>query len=298
MVFFKQVFGLIRAPFLVLAPVCAAVGAATAYHQTGEWNFPSVLLVMLGAVSAHACVNVFNEYFDFRSGLDAKTRRTPFSGGSGTLQADPNKKATALVLGILSFMITAAIGLYFIRMRGWLLLPIGLSGLFIAVTYTVWWVKHPVLCLAAPGLGFGVLMVTGSHFALTGTVTAASLTASLVPFFLVSNLLLLNQFPDVEADRSVGRRHFPVLIGRRRSAGIYGVFLLLPYLIIPAAVLLRVLPPASLLMILTVPLSWKAYRLARRNAEHPEALIPALGLNVVIILLTPALLTAGLFIAG
>jgi 1,4-dihydroxy-2-naphthoate octaprenyltransferase len=295
---FKQVLGIIRAPFLALAPVCASVGAATAYHQTHEWRFTPFLLVIIGAVSAHACVNVFNEYFDFRSGLDTKTRRTPFSGGSGTLQADPNKAAAALSLGVLSFMITAAIGLYFVRTRGWGLLPIGALGLLIAVTYTVWWVKHPVLCLAAPGLGFGVLMVTGSHFALTGTVTAAALTASLVPSFLVSNLLLLNQFPDVEADRTVGRRHFPVLIGRKKSAVIYGVFLLLPYLIVPFSVLLGILPAPSLLMLITAGLSWKAYRLARRNAENPEALIPALGLNVVIILLTPALLALGLFIAG
>lgn len=297
MTFSRQVFGLIRAPFLVLAPVCATVGAATAWHQTHEWRTVPFLLVILGATAAHACVNVFNEYFDFRSGLDARTRRTPFSGGSGTLQADPEKAPAALALGILCFLITAAVGLYFVRTRGWLLLPIGLFGLFIAVTYTVWWVKHPVLCLAAPGLGFGVLMVTGSHFALTGTVTAASLAASLVPTFLVSNLLLLNQFPDVEADRTVGRRHFPVLIGREKSAVIYGVFLLLPYLIVTVVVPLRMLPPASLMMLLTVPLSAKAFRLARINVERPEALIPALGLNVVIILLTPALLALGLFIA-
>jgi 1,4-dihydroxy-2-naphthoate polyprenyltransferase len=295
---FKQVLGLIRAPFLVLAPVCATVGAATAYHQTHEWRFPPFLLVIAGAVSAHACVNVFNEYFDSRSGLDAKTRRTPFSGGSGTLQADPKKAAAALALGILSFLITAAIGLYFVRTRGWGLLPIGALGLLIAATYTVWWVKHPVLCLAAPGLGFGVLMVTGSHFALTGTVTAAAVTASLVPFFLVSNLLLLNQFPDVEADRTVGRRHFPVLIGRKKSAVIYCVFLLMPYLVVPFSVLLGILPAPSLLMLTTAGLSWKACRMARRNAENPEALIPALGLNVVIILLTPALLAMGLFLAG
>lgn len=294
---FKQALGLVRAPFLVLAPVCATVGVATAWHQTGEWRTFPFLLVVLGATAAHACVNVFNEYFDFHSGLDARTRRTPFSGGSGTLQADPEKAGAALAIGILCFLITAAVGIFFVLTRGWLLLPIGLFGLFIAVTYTVWWVKHPVLCLAAPGLGFGVLMVTGSHYALTGTVTAASLAASLVPTFLVSNLLLLNQFPDVEADRTVGRRHFPVLIGRKKSAVIYGVFLLLPVLIVPAAVVLGVLPLSSLLILLTVPLSAKAFRLARRNAERPEALIPALGLNVVIILLTPALLALGLFIA-
>ncbi|MDZ7699102.1 MAG: hypothetical protein U5R49_19945 [Deltaproteobacteria bacterium] len=49
--------------------------------------------------------------------------------------------------------------------------------------------------------------------------------ASLVPFFLVSNLLLLNQFSDVAADESVDRRHFPILIGNRASSFIYNAFL-------------------------------------------------------------------------
>jgi 1,4-dihydroxy-2-naphthoate polyprenyltransferase len=294
---FRQTLGLVRAPFLVLAPVCAAVGAGTAFHQTREWRAIPFLLAAAGAVCAHACVNVFNEYFDFRSGLDARTRKTPFSGGSGTLQAHPERARLALGLGIGSFLATAAIGAVFVLTRGWLLLPIGLFGLFIAVTYTVWWVKHPLLCLLAPGLGFGVLTVTGVHFALTGTITAPAAAASLVPTFLVSDLLLLNQFPDVEADRTVARRHYPIRIGRRKSAVIYGVFLLMSHCAGPAAVCAGLLPPLSLLSLLTVPLSWKAFRLARQNAERPEALAPALGLNVVIVLLTPALLALGLFVA-
>jgi len=45
--------------------------------------------------------------------------------------------------------------------------------------------------------------------------------ASLVPFFLVSDLLLLNQFPDAAADERVGRKHIPILIGRRASSFIH-----------------------------------------------------------------------------
>jgi 1,4-dihydroxy-2-naphthoate octaprenyltransferase len=292
----SSLFGPMRVPFLVLAPACAAVGIGTAHWQTQQVHWLHAVLVILGAVAAHVSVNAFNEYFDFTSGLDARTQRTPFSGGSGTLPANPELRGTALIIASTALLIAAAIGIYFVWLRGWQLLPVGVLGLALLVTYTLWWVRHPILSLVAPGLGFGILMVMGTHFALTGDYTWTSLIASLVPTFLVSNLLLLNQFPDVEADQTVGRRHFPILIGRQASAVLYGLLLLGSYLSVVAGVLLNLLPALSLLTLLTVILAWRAYRGARQHAEDIPALIPALGLNVIVTVVTPILLAVGLFL--
>ena len=253
-------------------------------------------LVLVGAVSAHICVNAFNEYFDFKSGLDAKTQRTPFSGGSGTLQAHPELERTALVLCLVTLGITALVGVFFLWLRGWLLLPLGLFGLLLLVTYTIWWTSNPILCLIAPGLGFGVLMVMGTHFALTGMYTWTSFIASLVPTFLVSNLLLLNQYPDVEADREIGRKHFPITQGLQRSTLIYGSQLLLTYLAIILGVILGLLPVFSLLALLTAILAWRVYKGVQQNAENIPGLVPFMGQNVIITISTPVLLAVGLFI--
>jgi len=285
-----------RLPFLILTPACVAVGLGSAYWQTGRIDWLDALLVLLGAVASHICVNAFNEYFDFSSGLDAKTLRTPFSGGSGTLPAHPELANKVLFLSIINLVIVSCIGVYFVWVRGWLLLPLGIVGIILLVTYTIWWVYHPVMCLAAPGLGFGVIMVMGTHFALTGTYSWVAFTASLVPSFLVSNLLLLNQFPDVDADQSTGRRHFPITIGRRASAHLYGILLLLTYAAVIFGVILKVLPPLALLALLTVVLSLKAYHGARKSADNIPDLIPVMGINLVINLATPFLLAVGLSI--
>jgi 1,4-dihydroxy-2-naphthoate polyprenyltransferase len=294
----KSLQGPMRVPFLILTPACVAVGIATAYLQTHQFNWLYILLVLIGAVAAHITVNAFNEYFDFKSGLDAKTEKTPFSGGSGTLQADPGLEKKTLILCLTALGITAAIGLFFVLVQGWQLLPLGLLGLVILVTYTIWWVKYPILCLIAPGLGFGILMVMGTHFALTGTYSWTAFIASLVPAFLVSDLLLLNQFPDVDADRSVGRRHFPITIGRKASSIIYSAFLILAYLAVIAGVALQLLPWFSLLALFTVFMAWKTIRGARMNAENIPALIPAMGANVMVNLITPALLALGVLIGA
>jgi 1,4-dihydroxy-2-naphthoate octaprenyltransferase len=289
--------GPMRVPFLIVTPACVAVGVGTAYWQTGQVAWLQVLLVLIGAVASHICVNVFNEYFDFRSGLDAKTNPTPFSGGSGILPRNPELARPTLLLALSAMGVVALVGLYFVWQRGWQLLPLGILGMFLLVAYTIWLAYEPILCLVAPGLGFGVFMVMGTHFALTGTYTWTAFIASLVPTFLVSDLLLLNQFPDVEADRSVGRRSFPVTIGRRGSAMIYGLLLLLVYVAIAAGVAFGLLPAWSLLAIITAIPAWKAYQGARQNAENIPALISSMGLNVIVNLTAPVLLAVGLFIA-
>jgi len=292
----KPLLGVMRLPFVVLAPACTLVGVGTAYWTTGSVHIPSCVLAMAGALTAHISVNVFNEYLDFRNGLDQQTKRTPFSGGSGTLQAHPELAPAALGLAIAAGSITGAIGLAFAVLRGWGIIPLGIIGMFLLYGYTAWMVYQPVLCLLAPGLGFGPLTVMGAHFALTGQYSWTAAVASLVPFFLVSNLLLLNQFPDAEADQRVGRRHFPILIGRRRSARIYAAFLIAAYIVIAAGVLGGVLPRFSALGLLTSILAVQTIRGAIRNADNIAALLPSLGQNVLISLVTPVLLTIGAFI--
>jgi len=292
----KQLFGPMRPPFLILAPACSLVGLGTAYVQTKHINWFYFLLAAIAAVLAHVSVNAFNEYFDYKSEVDTRTQRTPFSGGSGTLQAHPELSKATLTLSWTSLLIVGLIGLYFCSVWGWQALPIGIMGLVLLYGYTTWMVYQPVLCLIAPGLGFGPLMVLSVHFALTGTFTWQALIASFVPFFLLSNLLLLNQFPDVEADQSVGRKHFPILVGRKVSGYIYIAFLIAAYLVVILGVLFGVMPRFSLLALLTMVFAVQIIRNVLANSENIPGLIPAMGQNVIVNLLTPVLLAIGLFI--
>jgi 1,4-dihydroxy-2-naphthoate polyprenyltransferase len=292
----KDILGPMRVPFLILTPACVLLGVATAIQSGAQINPLHVLLVLIGALCTHISVNAFNEYEDFKSGLDARTQRTPFSGGSGTLPAKPQMVWTALVIALIGLGIIVIAGIYFTWLYGLALLPLGLLGIFVILAYTPWLTHNPLLCLLAPGLGFGPLMVMGTHFALTGQYSWTAFIASLVPFFLVSNLLLLNQFPDVEADKTVGRRHFPILIGRRHSSYIFSAFLVLTYVTILVGVLLSILPLWSLLGLATLYLAIPLLKGSIAYADDIQKLIPFMGNNVLVNLLTPVLVAVGLFI--
>lgn len=290
------ILGPMRLPFLVLTPVCVLLGAATVVHAGHPVSLPYLLVALAGAVAAHVAVNSLNEYDDFRSGLDFRTRRTPFSGGSGALPAQPGRGHYGLIIGLAAMAGVAATGIFFWARHGSGILPIGVAGMILIVVYTPLLTRSALLCLIAPGLGFGTFMVMGTHFALTGGYSWTAFTASLVPFFMVSNLLLMNQYPDIEADREAGRRHLIISRGRRAGVVVFAAFHVSAYLSIAAGFALGLLPAWGMLSLMTMILALPVAVALYRNHGAAEKLLPAMAGNVLVILLTPALLAVGLLL--
>lgn len=287
-----------RTDFLYMDASCVLLGVGTAVWTHGRIDILHAVLALLGALAAHVSVNALNEYLDYKSGLDLGSDRTPFSGGSGTLRDRPELAPVALAMGLGSLAIAGAIGLYFVSVQGWGLLPLGLLGLVTIVVYTPWITRLPLVSLIVTGLGFGLLMINGVNYALTGAYTWTSLCASLVPFFLGNCLLLLNQFPDVEADQKVGRRNYPILIGRKASSTLFGLLMLAAFLSLIAGVSLGALPPLALIGLLTLPLGAVTAIGVRRHSDDLPRLLRTMGLNVLVMLLTPALVGLGLLAAA
>jgi len=286
----KVVMQTMRPPFLVLTPVCVLLGLGTALSPVTAENVPMLILVLLGALCAHAGVNMLNEYLDFKSGLDLNTRRTPFSGGSGALPGNPEMAGPVLASSLVALSITIAIGIYLTLEGAVQILPIGLLGVLLIVAYTPWLNRLPFLCLIAPGLGFGVLMVVGTQMILDSQYSPLAWMLSLVPFFLVNNLLLLNQYPDMEADAAAGRNTFPIAFGMDKSNTVYAVFALLGYSLIVFYVGAGYLP--ALGAIALVPAVFSAFALigALRYASRIGDFPRYLRANVAAAVLTPLLL--------
>lgn len=285
-----------RPPFLVLTLACIFLGVSTSIYADSPIDIAMLILVFIGAMAAHISVNMLNEYHDFNSGLDLKTNRTPFSGGSGALPSNPNIAKWVLVFGLLALFITVAIGLYFMVTIGTAILPIGLVGLVIIVTYTQWLNRMPVVCLIAPGLGFGLLMVVGTHLVLTLGYSQLVWLLSLVPFFLVNNLLLLNQYPDMQADASVGRKTFPLAFGIERSNGVYALFMVAAYSLILLYVLAGILPMISIIAIIPMGLSIFSLLGAIKHKANIGSFPQHLAANVAATILTPVLLGVSILI--
>ena len=284
----------IRPQFLLLSVVLAFLGTCIAWYD-GFFHLGYAVLAFLGLLLAHISVNVFNDYFDYRSGIDLVTKRTPFSGGSGILPEALLKPRQVFWLGMLSFLLAAVIGIYFVIVAGWLLLPLLLVAALCILFYT------PVILKRrwpewSPGLGMGALPILGAYFVQVDAYTWPAVIASIPSGILVHNLLFLNEFPDVEADKTANRKTSPITMGMEKASIVYSVLMAAVYLWIIGWVIAGIMPIFSLIALLTVPFAIKAIQGARKHQEITR-LIPAMANNVLVVLLTQLLLGIGYILA-
>ena len=283
-----------RPQFLILPVVLSFLGTCIAWYD-GFFHLGYAVLAFVGLLLAHISVNVLNDYHDFRSGVDLATKRTPFSGGSGMLPAATLKPGQVLRFGIISFLLAMVIGIYFVIVSGWLLLPLLLVGALCILLYTPFILKQnwPEW---SPGVGLGTLPVLGAYFVQTSEYTWPVLVAAIPSGILVHNLLFLNEFPDVEADLTAHRKTLPITIGKDRASTVYSTLLIILYLWIIAWVIAGIMPVFSLIALLTVPFAVKAIQGARQHQDMNK-LMPAMASNVLVVLLTQLLLGIGYVLA-
>jgi 1,4-dihydroxy-2-naphthoate octaprenyltransferase len=287
--------GVARAPFLLLPVTLVAAGAAAAAYL-GAFAWRPTLLALVGLVLLHAAVNALNEASDMTSGIDLRTTRTPFSGGSGTL---PAGRLSVRATSIFAYACAAIGGL----IGGWFALRLGpLFALLMAVGaaavlfYSEVFARVGVGELAA-GLGLGALPVWGAAWVQGPPPGPAALWAGVPAFFMTFDLLLLNAFPDEEADRAGGRKNLVLMLGRKGAALVYAGAAALTPLVIVAAVALRVFPLLALAavapsLLLVKPLAW-----ALGDTREPVP-VPAMAANVAWNLATGGVLALALAIAA
>ena len=279
-----------RPQFLTLSIVLAFLGTAIAWYD-GNISIWHALLAGIGLVLAHASVNILNDYFDFRSGIDQATKRTPFSGGSGILPAKLLTPRQVLWLGIIALALAIPIGIYFTVIRGWQLLPLLVVASFFILLYSPVILKRPWPEWAA-GVGLGALPIMGMYFVQAGTYTTDAIVACIPSAFLVHNLLLLNEFPDVEADMLANRKTLPIAFGKNQAAVFYSVVAIAVYVWIIVWVAVKVMPVWTLLALLTLPLTLEAIN-GTLHYDDTSKFMPGMAANVMTVLLTLLLIGIG-----
>ncbi|CCQ11604.1 UbiA prenyltransferase [Pseudoalteromonas luteoviolacea B = ATCC 29581] len=285
----------IRPPFLILAPICVQTGLAAAYFQGYSIAVDIAILCVIAALCGAIWVNALNEVQDFASGLDFLTKRTPFSGGSGLLVKAPYLERMVKSWVWLSGILTISIGIILCYLSTWLLLPLGGLGALIVLFYTNTLNRHPWLCLFAPGVGFGLLMTIGAYVASTGSYSLFSLAVGVVVFLPVCNLLLVNQIPDIEADKQIGRQHLAIAYGVDMAITVYAVSSIFSMILLLSLVLSGVLPALSSLVVIPMlvggALVPKLIEFKQEIGNNPNAMV----LAVVNANMTPLLLGLSLW---
>ena len=297
----SAVFQTMRPPFLLLVVSCLLQSIGLLTYLNIDWSWLIFSLVCVCGLSAHIAVNMLNEYHDCASQLDFHTSRTPFSGGSGALVSHPDALNAVRITGWFFIVATAVTGLLIMRLstaQPFQLVTMGLLGLVIVIAYTPILNRYAILCLLAPGVGFGLLMSYGCFVVLGGNHSFEVMLLALVPTLLTNNLLLLNQFPDAEADQQHGRNHLVIQHGYSTAAYVYFVQWQLALLALLTGLWLLEVPWFVYCAAIPMVVGLRIYALAKDFNKTTPAFLAGMGQNVMMTLLTPALLGVLLCVAG
>ena len=287
----------LRAPFLTGSVTPVVLGSVVAWRATGAFHWGHFVLAALGAACLHFGANIANDYYDHHSGNDEVNVGfiRPFSGGSRLIQEGLLPARQVLTASILFYAAALAIGVYLTLAVSWGIVILGLVGILGGFFYTA-----PPLKLAYRGLGeifiglnFGVLCVLGGFYVQTQRFSWEAFVISLPMCFLITAVLWINQFPDFEADREVGKTHWVVRLGRRKSVGIYAGLLAGTYVVIGVGMVSKLFPLTAALGLVTLPLAIKALITARAYYDEPGKLVPANASTILTHLATGLLLSVG-----
>lgn len=245
-------------PFTLTASISPVlVGTAVAGYE-GTFHFVTFLVTLLSCLFLQIGTNYFNEYFDYRYGLDHEG-----SLGASTV-IFRGEMTAAQVLGgaIASFVIATLLGIVLIFLVGPAIILFGLGGMLVAYFYSAKPFKF-----ASRGLGdilvyiaMGFLMTWGSYYVQIHLWSWRAFAASVPVGFLVTAILNMNNVRDYQDDLAVDKKTLPVRFGLQFGQRYHAVLLIGSYVIATIFALSGLLPLYSLAVWMTFPLAFSNVR--------------------------------------
>lgn len=255
-----------------VAPV--AVGIAVAVRD-GAFVLLPALAALAGALLLQVGVNLANDYFDFRKGVDTAGRKGPLRvTQAGLITPEEVRAGMTLV-----FFLAALVGTYLVLVGGWPILLVGTASILSALAYSGG--PRP---LASHGLGdifvflfFGLAAVCGTYYVQALEVTVLAAAAAVPPGLLITAILVVNNLRDIETDAKAGKRTLAVRLGPRGTLLEYAALLAGAYLCLPAIRVFAEAGPWVLLPFLTLPMAAPLLRSLKEEHRDGPAMNRALA---------------------
>jgi 1,4-dihydroxy-2-naphthoate polyprenyltransferase len=274
------------------APVI--LGTVAALYETGiNWLLFSAM--MLACLSLQIATNLFNEYYDFKRGLDTADS----VGIGGGIVRHGLKPKNVLTAAFLLYGLAAFIGVYICMNSSWWLAIIGLFGMAVGYLYT----GGPIPIAYTPfgelfsGLLMGTFFVLIAFFIQTNTITIEIILISVPIGILVGAINMSNNIRDVEEDTKGGRKTLAILLGREKAVAALAIAFLVSYMWIVAIVLMGYVSPWALVMFLGLKKPISAIQGFQKGAKEPRYMRVAMKSTAMTNTIFGILLSAGLLIS-
>ena len=304
--FFTKIFKwmvIMRLPFLsaTFVPIFAGAAVASMLGETVSWSWLG--LTLLGGALLHIGTNTSNDYFDHRSGTDAinyNYSNEGLNGGSRSIQMGLITPKGMLTVAVVTFTLSAVVGIPLIIKSGLPILWLGLVGFFSGLFYTA----PPFKFSSRKGMGefliglnFGPLMVAGSSLVQTGRLIPEAFLVGIPIGLLIAAVVYMNEFPDHESDKATGKNTLIVVFGPERARAGYVALIASAFLSIIVMALNGTLPMLSLIALLALYFGYTATKTLYKYYDN-RLLQPANWGTIIMHSVTGILLTVGIWLGN
>ena len=266
---------IIRIRFLLASVIAVSNGLAITYWKYSTIDPVYAILTYVGVVFLHASVDLLNDYWDYKRGIDIATKRTKFSGGTGVLPENLLKPRTVYIAGLVFLILGASIGTYFIAIRG-VTIAIILGFAVIAIYF-----YSTTIVNAGLGELFvaikGAMIVLGSLYVQNATLEPAAIYGGAIVGLLSATVLFINSFPDYEADKSKGRRTLVIILGRKVASTTFPMFIIAAYALIAGGIFFGLTKVYCLICFVSMPLAIKSALSLRKDPQSIDNIVPAMA---------------------
>ena len=249
------------------------------WASNGKFILFYFLLVLIAIIINHIALNMTDDYFDFKHSVDKLKpgEKNPYTGGSGTLSSGALKPSSMFKAFTLCYLVTIAVGFDLTLTRGLPILAFGFVGVFCAVFYTA-----PPISFGHHGLGelamlasFGPLIGMGAFYVQAQTLTAEAFFATLPLGIMLFSMIIINEIPDVEEDRTAGKLTLIARWGKKAGVKLYIISWICTYGMIVGATALHLIPVFALAALISLPLVYQSIRIVRIHYNNPMLMAPA-----------------------
>lgn len=282
----------IRIRFLLSSVIAVSGGLALTFWKFGQIDLTQAALTYAGVVMLHASVDLLNDYWDYKRGIDQQTIRTKFSGGTGVLPENILTPKSVYIAGISFLIIGSIIGAYFVALRG-----VTIAAILGFAVISIYFYSTRIV---NSGLGElfvaikGAMIVLGTAYVQSAVILPAGVYVGAVIGLLSATVLFINSFPDYSADLSKGRKTLLILVGKKRGAAIFPFFFVATYVLIASGILFGFTKIYSIVCFASAPFAVKATKRLHNNGGNADGLVQAMSSTVTYSRLTGALLVASL----
>ena len=262
----------IRVRFLLASIIAVSVGLAINWRQNSSIDPLDTVLTFAGVLALHASVDLLNDYWDYKRGIDVMTKRTKMSGGTGVLPEGLLKPSSVYRAGIGFLILGSVIGFYFVFTDG-IIIAVILGFAILSIYFYSTKIVDSGLAEFFVAVK-GTMIVLGTYFIQSNQITSESILGGIVVGVLSSLVLFIASFPDHDADKSKGRKTLVIAFGKKNAASLFWVFPTISYFVIIFGIFIHVFPLLSLITLFSIPLVVKAGFGLKKNFDSTDRLIP------------------------